>query len=94
MRQCLYNLSKPSEKVEFSRYKPGVAQRVGRGIALLFHDRGTRRGRVVSSTPRPHFTLGKDPVPILQEAGWAPGPVWTGEKSRPHRDFFYESQKI
>ena len=30
------------EKV--SRYRPGVAQRVGRGIALLFHDRGTRRG--------------------------------------------------
>ena len=26
------------------------------------------------------------PVPILQEAGWAPGPVWTGGKSRPHRD--------
>ena len=23
---------------------PGVAQRVGRGIALLFHDRGTREG--------------------------------------------------
>jgi len=20
----------------------------------------------------------KDPVPIVQEAGWAPGPVWTG----------------
>jgi len=29
---------------------------------------------------------GKDPVPILQEAGWTPGPVWTGRKSRPHRD--------
>ena len=40
---------------------------------------------MVSSTPRPHFTPGKDPVPILQEAGWAPGPVWTGGKSRPHR---------
>jgi len=26
---------------------------------------------------------GKDPVPIRQEAGWAPGPVWTGGKSRP-----------
>ena len=26
------------------RYRPDVAQRVGRGIALLFHDRGTRRG--------------------------------------------------
>ena len=33
-----------------------------------------------ASTPR------KDPVPILQEAGWAPGPVSMGGKSRPHRD--------
>ena len=41
---------------------------------------------MVSSTPRPHFTPGKDTVPILQGAGWAPGPVWTGGKSRPHRD--------
>jgi hypothetical protein len=41
---------------------------------------------VVSSTPRPHFTPGKDPVPIVQETGWAPGSVWTGGKSRPHRD--------
>jgi len=41
---------------------------------------------VVSSTPRPHFTPGKDPLPILQEAGWAPGRVWTGGKSRPHWD--------
>jgi hypothetical protein len=63
-----------------------VAQRVGRGIALLFHDRGTRRGWVVSSTPRPHITPGKDPIPILLEAGWSTGPVWTSGKSRPHRD--------
>jgi len=63
-----------------------VAQREGRGIALLFHDRGTRRGWVVSSTPWPHFTPGKDPVPVLQQAGWAPGLVWTGGNSRPHRD--------
>ena len=41
---------------------------------------------MVSSTPRPHFTPGKDPVPILHEAGWAPGPVWTGGKSSPHGD--------
>ena len=73
-------------KVKWSRYRHSVVQRVGRGIALLFHDRGTRRGWVVRSTPRPHFTSGKDPAPILQEAGWAPGPVWTGGKSRPHRD--------
>jgi len=35
---------KKNVKVKCSRYRPGVAQRVGRGIALLFHDRGTRRG--------------------------------------------------
>jgi hypothetical protein len=27
---------------------------------------------------RPLSTPGKDPVPIVQEVGWAPGPVWTG----------------
>ena len=63
-----------------------MAQRVGRGITLLFHDRDTRRGWVVSVTPRPHFKPRKDQVPILHDAGWAPGPVWTGGKSRPHRD--------
>jgi hypothetical protein len=31
--------------------------------------------------PRPHFTPGKDPVPIVQEAGWVPGPVWTGAEN-------------
>ena len=31
-------------------------------------------------------TPGKDPIPIVQEAGWAPEPVWTGGKSRHHRD--------
>ena len=24
---------------------------------------------------------GKDPVPIVQESGWAPGPVWTGAEN-------------
>jgi len=43
---------------------------------------------VVSNTPRPHFTPRKDTVPILEKAGFAPGPVWTDGKSRPHRDSF------
>ena len=72
--------------VKWYCYRSGLAQRVGRGIALLFHDRDTRKGWVVSSTLRPHFTPRKDPVPILQEVGWAPGPVWTDGKSRPHLD--------
>jgi len=41
---------------------------------------------VVSSTPRPRFTPGKNTLPILQEAEWAPWPVWTSGKYRPHRD--------
>jgi hypothetical protein len=55
-----------------------TAHRERRGIALPFHDHGTRRGWGVSVTPRLLFTPGKEPVPIVQEAGWAPGPVWTG----------------
>jgi hypothetical protein len=50
------------KKVKWSRYRPGVAQRVCRVIALLFRDCGTRRGWVFSSTPWPHFTPGKDPM--------------------------------
>ena len=40
------------------------------------------------STPRPgRFTPEKDPVPIVREAGRAPGPVWTdAENIAPHRD--------
>ena len=31
--------------------------------------------------PRPLIISGKDPVPIVQEAGWAPGPVWIGAEN-------------
>jgi len=31
--------------------------------------------------PRQHLTPGKEPVPIVQEAGWASEPVWTGAKN-------------
>jgi hypothetical protein len=58
-----------------------TAHRRSRGIALLFHDHGTRSGWGVSVTPRPLLTPGKDPAPIVQEAGWAPGPVWTGAEN-------------
>jgi hypothetical protein len=27
------------------------------------------------------FTSGKDPVPIVEETGWASGPVWTGAEN-------------
>ena len=61
-----------------------TAYRVSRGIALPFHDHGTRRGWGVSVTPRPLFAPGKDPVPIVQEVG--PRAAWTGaENLAPHR---------
>ena len=43
--------------------------------------KGTRWGWRINVTPRPLITPGKDPVPIVQEAGWAPGPVWTGAEN-------------
>jgi len=58
------------------------ALRVSRGIALgpLALDGGQPDALVASTTPQ------KDLLPIVQRAGWAPGPVWTGGKSCPHRD--------
>ena len=42
------------------------------------------------AAPRPgRFTPRKDPVPIVQETGWAPGSVWTGAENLaqpPNRD--------
>ena len=58
-----------------------TVHRGSRGIALLFLDDGTSRGWGVSVTPRPLFAPGKDPVSIVQEAGWAPAPVWTGAEN-------------
>ena len=60
---------------------------MSRGIALLFSGTfGSGSGWDVQPHASAASTPGKDPVPIVQEAGWAPGPVWTGRKSCPHRD--------
>jgi len=57
-----------------------TAHRGSRGIALLFICHGNRRGKGLASRSGLSLSPGKDPVPIVQEAGWAPGPVWTGAK--------------
>ena len=38
-------------------------------------------GWVVNSTPRSFYPRESDPVLMVQEAGWAPGPVWTAVKN-------------
>ena len=49
------------------------AQRGSRGIALPFHDHGTRRGWGVSITPRPLFTPGKTRYPLYRRLGGPQG---------------------
>ena len=41
---CICTSKKLKVKTRYSSYRSDVAQMVGRGIALLFHDRDTRRG--------------------------------------------------
>ena len=36
---------------------------------------------MVSATPRLLYPQERYPVPIVQEAGWAPGLLWTGEEN-------------
>ena len=46
-----------------------------------------RWGWVVNDTPRPLYSWERDSIPVVEEGGWAPGPVWMGrEKSLTHRD--------
>jgi hypothetical protein len=53
---------------------------VSGGIAQLFLNLSTRKGCVQHHAPAA-FTPGKDPVPIVREAGWAPEPVWIGAEN-------------
>jgi hypothetical protein len=54
------------------------AERRGRGIALLLLNLVSTRGWVVNATPLPFYPLGRNPLSIVQVAGWAQGPVSTG----------------
>ena len=38
-------------------------------------------GWMVNATPQTGLPPGKDPVPTVQEAGWASQPVWTGAEN-------------
>jgi hypothetical protein len=57
------------------------ALRESRGIALLCFQTSALEGGEGSASLPGRFTPGKGPVPIVQEAGWAPGPVWTGAEN-------------
>ena len=42
---------------------------------------GARWGWQVNATSRPLYPRERGPVPIVQEAGWATGSVWTGAEN-------------
>jgi hypothetical protein len=77
-----------SEKVKFTLEKVTKAQIGSRGIALLIHDLGTRRGRVVSTTPQPFYPWER---PGTHCTGGRVGPragLDMCGKFRPHGNFF------
>jgi hypothetical protein len=81
---CRYLRDATEQKVKVHRNRPEGPGEGGRGIALHILDLGTRRGgwsasRSGRSTPE------KDPVHIVHEPGWAPGPAC--EESRPPPGF-------
>jgi hypothetical protein len=74
-------------KVKLSHYRPELAQKVGRCIALLFLKLGARRWWVVSTTPRPLYPRERPGTHCT--GGWV-GPragLDMCEKSRPPPEF-------
>ena len=69
---------------------PGVAQRLGVGIALLLHDRGTGRGEWSAARPGRNLPPGKTRYPFYRRLGGPQGRYGraenlapTGMRSRP-----------
>jgi hypothetical protein len=56
-------------------------QRRNRGIPLLFFTLGTIWEWEVNTTLQPLYPRERNPVSILQEAGWELAPSWTGEEN-------------
>jgi hypothetical protein len=74
------------KKAKQSRYRPELAQRVDRIIALPFCDPGARRGWVVITTPRPLYPRERSGAHCTE--GWV-GPragLDVCEKSHSYRD--------
>jgi hypothetical protein len=70
-------LRKELKAIKQSHYTPW-RRLGGEEILLLVFDFGTRWGEWLESRPGRALPPGKGlPVPIVQEAGWAPEPVWT-----------------
>jgi hypothetical protein len=64
-------------KVNVNLEQAVQTQRRSRDIAVLFiFNLGAKWEWVVNATPRPLYSLERDPVPFVQQVGWTSGPVW------------------
>ena len=69
----LYDIVQYCKKVTWSRYKRGVAQRVGSGIALLFHYRCTKRREWSAARPGRTLSPGKTRYSLYRRLGGPQG---------------------
>jgi hypothetical protein len=65
-------------KVKSALEQATKAQRSSRCVTLVFFNLSDRCGWVVNATPRQLYPRERAGT---QEAGWAPGPVWTGAEN-------------
>ena len=61
---------------------PLVVQTGSRAIVLLTFNFGAMWAWVVNATPWTLYSRETGRVPTVQEAGWPPGPIWTGVRKR------------
>jgi hypothetical protein len=64
-------------KVNVSPHHALQAQKGSNGIGPLIRNFGARSGWVVNATSRLLLLAGRVPVPIVREAGWHEGRIWT-----------------
>ena len=55
--------------------------KANRGYSSTLSLTSALEGWVATSSHRPLYLRERDPVPMVQKSGWAPGPVWTGAEN-------------
>jgi hypothetical protein len=71
-------------KIKVPLYRPGVAQRVGRGIDLLFHDFGTRSGEWSEARSGRNLLPGKPRYPLYRRLDGTQGRSGQAENLAPN----------
>jgi hypothetical protein len=71
-------IEKSKSKVHFVTHHEGQTGVYSSTVSLTS---ALDRGWVVNATPRPIYARERNQLPIVKEAGLAPGPVWMGAKN-------------